>query len=161
MRIIGRGYFLIAIALAVSGCVTAYGMSAREVANSWVGRDISELRSQWNINWFGGNSPNQDGEYVHSANFGQNAGYETTDNSYVRATGPDTYEQVEESDTVYRERSVECVIEFYADSENRRIVRVTVDGECDGYARSWGAAPGYRPGAAPAGQPGDTVIRRL
>lgn len=153
---------LLSSAVVLAACVSTYGMGAREIDDSWVGRDVGELRRQWNLTWFGGTSPNADGEYVHSANFGQNAGYETSSNSYVRATGPNTYEQVEETDTSYRERSISCVIEFHADQNNAKILRATVDGDCDGFARSWGAAPGYRGGGtAPADPNADQVVRRL
>lgn len=149
-----------ATAALLAGCVSTYGMSAQEVAGSWVGRDVRELRSRWDLNWFGGNSPNASGEYVHSANFGTNAGSRTDTKTYVRAIGPNEYEQVEEENTTYQERSVECVIEFHADAQNRVIQRVTVDGNCDGYARSYGPAPGYRSGGNSGGTGGE-VIRRL
>lgn len=130
------------VPLAVGGCASfaGFGMSADQVAATWVGRSFTELESQWRVSWFR-SKDDATGQDALSAMFGQEEGYVADDYTYTAATGQNEYTQYTEENDVYVPRQVHCNISFYAEPQTQRIVRYQIAGDrCDRYARSWGPA---------------------
>lgn len=141
-------------ALLVGGCVSSMNMvSGDAFGQAWVGRDVTELKAG-PASVYGGDKPNAKGHYTYKMTFGTYESYSTTSDSYVRAVGPNMFEQVTETGTQYNPGGLQCTIYLLSDAANRIITDYSAQGNCsiDRY---------YLPKSTGLRGPGDELIRRL
>lgn len=136
-------------ALLISGCASmdslglgGFGMSADQIASSWVGRDVSQLQDQWSsVSWDDGTDPKSGLGYITAA-FGVNAHTETEDSTYTAATGQNQYTQYTDTQEYEVPRRIDCEVAFYFNTQTRRITNYESSGQgCTNYFRQRGPAP--------------------
>lgn len=132
---------LLALLLPLSALAQSRGTDA--VADSWIGRDASELLVQWPIDrGFYTSEDAQTGETAYSFNFGAAAySYNKPVGSTV-APGPGGLTQTYYYETVNVAAQHHCEIVFYANADGI-ITRYAYDSRlCRRYVRSWGRPKG-------------------